>query len=94
MLMLLFGRSNVPFSVALALPAGHRASVIPLDGSGDSFAVLARAYSDTSWTDTDSHTRISSIAVFITVVIATNLHVDASLSDLKALSVGGGGSGW
>jgi hypothetical protein len=53
-----------------------------LDGGGDGTAVLARAHPDASWTDADGHIRISSIAMHIAVMFATNLHVDAGLSYL------------
>jgi hypothetical protein len=38
-----FRKPNAPLSVALALLARHRAAIVPLDGSGDGTAALARA---------------------------------------------------
>jgi hypothetical protein len=91
----LFRKPNAPLSVALALPARHGAAVIPLDGSGDVTAVLARAHPNAARTNTDSHARIPPITMLIAIAIAlsiaANLHVDAALSYLKASRVCGDG---
>src|SRR6202049_3331799 len=89
----LFRKPDAPLSVALARPARHGAAVIPLDGSGDGTAVLARAHPNAARTNSDSHARIPSITMLIAIVIsiAANLHVDAGLSYLKASRVCGDG---